>query len=90
MVESKAFSFIPCLKKIVAKVERGNEANGWAGLDDFYFYHEFPDCEIEPSEAKPEIPTTTQPPPGMFYLWYNTFSKFLLISINFDLISIKS
>ena len=49
----------------MAKVERGNEANGWAGLDDFYFYHDFADCIIEPSDAQPETPTTTQPPPGM-------------------------
>ena len=52
---------------LVAKVVRGQEATGWAGLDDFTFYRDFDECNIEPANAKPEPPitTTTEPPPGM-------------------------
>ena len=42
---------------------RGQEATGWAGLDDFEFHFNQTDCEIEPSNAKPPDTSTTPPPP---------------------------
>ena len=48
----------------MAKAVRGTAANGWAGLDDFEFYHDQGDCPTVPENAKPPPPPTTEPPPG--------------------------
>ena len=54
----------------MATVVRGQEANGWVGLDDFTFIDggNEADCPIEPPDAKPPqtTSTSTAPPPGSY------------------------
>ena len=48
------------------KVVKAKGENGWAGVDDFEFFHDqtAADCPILPENAKPPPPPTTQPPPS--------------------------
>ena len=52
---------------------RGSAGNGWAGLDDFEFYHDQVDCPTLPENAKPPPPPTTEPPPGLYFQFSNIF-----------------
>lgn len=65
--------------KLVAKVVRGSAGNGWAGLDDFEFYHDQVDCPTLPENAKPPPPPTTEPPPGLYFQFTNFWEGFLIL-----------
>ncbi len=54
-------------------VESGPDRNGWAGFDDVMFFVDRDNCPLEPPDAKPSPPTTTEPPPGILSICFRLF-----------------